>query len=131
MSDFGKKINVYFCIEPLDKIECEFINTYEEAIDVTKKVDSEFFKINFDTKTFFYTKENLHEFDKNFEMFYHFQISNEKLMPIHFSKKNHSDVYDFVKRNNYDKFISIEMVDTGNEEDLVKSIKYVREKYRL
>ncbi len=131
LSDFGKKVNVYFCIEPLDKIECEFINTYKEAIEITKKVNSEFFKINFDTKTFFYTKENLHEFDKNFDMFYHFQISDEKLMPIYLSKNNHTEVYDFIKRNHYDKFISIEMIDTGNEQDLVKSIKYVKKKYNL
>jgi len=131
LSEFGKEIGVYFCIEPLDKIECEFINTYQEAIEIAKEVDSNFFKINFDTKTFFYTKENLQDFDEKFDLFYHFQISDENLMPLHLSKKNHSEINNFIRRNHYDKYISIEMVDTGNEQDLIESIKFVKQKYNL
>ena len=44
---------------------------------------------------------------------------------------NHNEINSFIRRNNYDKFISIEMIDTGNNEDLVKSIKFVKEKYNL
>ncbi len=131
LSEFGKEIDIYFCIEPLDKIECEFINTYQEAIEIAKLVNSSFFKINFDTKTFFYTKENLQNFDKDFDLFYHFQISDENLMPLHLSKKNHSEINNFIRRNNYNKYISIEMVDTGNEQDLIDSIKFVKNKYNL
>ena len=131
LSEFGKSVNVYFCIEPLDKIECEFINTYKEAIELTKTINSNYFKINFDTKTFFYTKENLIELEKNFDYYYHFQISDEELKPIYLSKNNHNEINSFIRRNNYDKFISIEMIDTGNNEDLVKSIKFVKEKYNL
>tara|TARA_Y100000768_G_C23962143_1_gene675966 strand:- start:347 stop:1147 length:801 start_codon:yes stop_codon:yes gene_type:complete len=131
LSEFGKKINVYFCVEPLDKIECDFLNTYNEAIELAKKVNSDYFKINFDTKTFFYSKENLKTFDKDFEFFQHFQISDENLKPIYLTENNHSEINYFLRRNKYDNFISIEMVDTGNEKDLVNSINFVKNTYDL
>ncbi len=131
LSEFGKKIDVYFCIEPLDKIECEFINNYKEAIELADKINNKYFKINFDTKTLYYSKENLDELNSKFNYFYHFQISEEDLMPIYLGKNDHDKINSFIRQNNYDKFISIEMVDTGNEEDLEKSFKFVKEKYKL
>jgi len=131
LSNFGESINVNFCIEPLDKIECEFINTYKEAIELAKKIKSKFFKINFDTKTFFYTKEDLNTFNSYFSYFYHFQISEKELKPIHLGENSHDEINSFIRKNNYDKFISIEMVDTGNQEDLEKSINFVKEKYKI
>ena len=71
------------------------------------------------------------DLNENFDYFTHFQISDDKLLPIYTSKNNHNEINSFLRRNKYDKFISIEMVDTGKVEDLVKSIKYVKEKYSL
>ena len=131
LSQFGKDLNVYFCIEPLDKIECEFINNYREAIELVKKINNDFFKINFDTKTLFYSQENLDELKKNFDYFVHFQISEKGLKPICYSDQDHNKINRFLRENCYNKFLSIEMIDTGNEEDLKKSISYVKKHYEL
>lgn len=91
-----------------------FINTTEQAIALIKEVGSEGFKLNLDLGTMIYNKEEVTVIDGHAELINHVHISEPGLKPIE-KRSIHKDLADFLRTNNYQGFVSIEM---GRQEDL-------------
>lgn len=91
-----------------------FINTTEQAIALIKEVGSEGFKLNLDLGTMIYNKEEVSVLDGHAELINHVHISEPGLKPIE-KRSIHKDLADFLRTNNYQGFVSIEM---GRQEDL-------------
>jgi len=103
-----------------------FINTTEQAIALIKEVDSAGFKLNLDLGTMIYNKEDLSVLEGHAKLINHVHISEPGLKPIE-KRPVHKDLADFLKANNYQEFISIEM---GRQEDLdviIGACSYVKE----
>ncbi len=103
-----------------------FINTTEQAIDLIKEVDSEGFRLNLDLGTMIYNKEDVSVLDGHAGLINHVHISEPGLKPIE-KRFIHKELAEFLKANNYQGFISIEM---GRQEDLgiiQKACSYVKE----
>lgn len=49
VANYAKKYGIILCIEPLNRFECYFLNTMEDAYEYVKLVDEDNFKILYDT----------------------------------------------------------------------------------
>ena len=132
ISEYGKKYNVFFCIEPLGPDETDFIQSIEEGGNIVNKVNHPFFKLHLDTKALFSTKENPNEVVSKFKnIIQHVHIGDEKLKEPGSINNGHRTIGNALKKINYSNYLSIEMRKPANEVKKVikRSILYVKENY--
>lgn len=127
LGDYAFQKNTIISIEPNPKIYgTNFINTTDEAFELVKKVNNSGFKVNIDLGTVIQNKENIKIIIDNIHLVNHIHISEPNLTVIK-KRSIHKELAYELKNIGYDKYVSIEMKNTGNINDVKQTIKYIGE----
>lgn len=130
LGDFAYLHNTVLAMEANPPIyNTNFINKTIDAIDLVKKVNSKGFLVNLDFGTIIENSEDLSIIEDNIEYINHIHISEPNLVKIE-NREEHKKLKEIVDKNNYDKYISIEMKNTGNIEDIKETISYVKKIFK-
>ena len=124
-----KKYKIVFCLEANPKIyQTEYLTETNQALNIIKKVNSRFIRLNLDLGTIISNKENLDFIVKNhLKLVGHVQISSPYLINLSRYKKHIKQLIYCLKKYNYRKIISIEMLaqKRNNLEDLNKILNII------
>ena len=126
LGEYAKQKNTTLSIEPNPVLyNTNFINYTTEAFELVKNVKSDGFKVNVDLGTIIYNKEDLNSISENIDLINHIHISEPNLVPIQ-ERNLHNQLAEILKDNNYDKYISIEMGNCNDIEQVKHVIEYVK-----
>lgn len=129
ISKICEKKKIYFCIEANPKIyNCEYLNYTKDAFKLVKKINSNFLKVNLDLGTIIANKESfINHIENNIHLIGHVHISVPYLEDILLYKDKVQKFIEKLKKNNYQKFISIERLPVGdNLKNIDKTIKLIK-----
>tara|TARA_Y100000590_G_scaffold453294_1_gene598071 strand:- start:2504 stop:3316 length:813 start_codon:yes stop_codon:yes gene_type:complete len=132
ISEYSRKKNVYFCIEPLGPEDTEFIKSVSEGGQLVEQVNHPNFKLHLDSKAIFSTKEDPEKITKRYKsIIQHVHVGDSKLTEPGKINKNHDKIGLALKNINYTKYISIEMKKNDKDIDgsIIRSINYVKKNY--
>jgi len=132
--DFFKKLgnhavqkNTIISIEPNPQIYgTNFINTTKQAFELVNNVNNPGFMVNVDLGTIIHNKENIKIVIKNIHLVNHIHISEPNLVMIK-KRSIHKELAHELKIIGYNKYVSIEMKNTGNINDVKQTIEYIGE----
>lgn len=125
LSKYSEKNNVFLSIEPNPIIyNTNYINTTEEALKLVKEVDNKYFGVNYDIGTVIYNNEDINVIEKNINKINHIHISEENLNPIK-ERELHKRLNKILRKNNYEKVVSIEMKNNEDIRELFLIMEYV------
>lgn len=135
IGNLAKQYEVYFCIEPNPpSYETNFINNTKEAIELVKAVNHPYFRLHLDSGALALNHENYEEAIKEgFPYLSHFHISQPYLAPVGKGIVNHKKIAEILKDLKYDNWVSIEMLNTNdkNNIDIVdKTLTFVTSVYK-
>lgn len=130
--DFFKELGNYAAIkdtilalEPNPEIYgTNFINTTNQAFDLVKQIESDGLKVNFDFGTFLYNEEKLNDIEENLQWINHIHISEPYLELIQ-EREIHQELINMLIKNNYNKYVSIEMKNLNSLEFVKNTILYL------
>jgi len=130
--DFFKELGNYaatkdtiLALEPNPEIYgTNFINTTNQALDFVKQIDSDGLKVNFDFGTFLYNGEKLNDIEENLQWINHIHISEPHLEFIQ-KREIHQELINILIKNNYNKYVSIEMKNLNSLEFVKNTILYL------
>jgi len=132
--DFLKKIlpllkynKIFFCLETIPKQYNEkYLFNFKDVINIIKKINSKWIRINYDTSIFHYKKINLKEFKSNIKIIKNIQITEKQFnFFINPSNKNIRFINE-LKKNDKIKNISFEIISKNtNLNKLNLSIKNI------
>lgn len=126
LGDYSKSKKTILSIEANPAIYgTNFINTTKQAFELVKKVKSNGFMVNVDFGTIIENNENIDQIIDNINLVNHIHISEPNLVLIE-KRKIHQDFFNKLKKTSYNKFISIEMKNTNNINDVKKTIEYIK-----
>jgi|TARA_B100001964_G_scaffold245372_1_gene331925 sugar phosphate isomerase/epimerase len=133
IAEYGKKRNIFFCIEPLGKEYTDFIKSVDEGGKLVSKVNHPFFKLHLDTKTLFSTKENPNQIIKKYgKLIQHVHIGDDNLKEPGSINKGHKMIGVALNEINYSNYLSIEIrkPDKDVKKIISRSILFVKENYK-
>ena len=126
LGDYAYSRGTVIGMEPNPPIyNTNYINDTESAFDLIKKVDSKGFLLNLDLGTMIQNEEDVGELTGRVSLISHVHISEPGLKPIE-ERAIHSELKDLLKKEGYDRFISIEMGKTNYIGILENAMAYVR-----
>ncbi|MDE7477149.1 MAG: sugar phosphate isomerase/epimerase [Lachnospiraceae bacterium] len=106
--------------------QTNYINTTQEAFALIKEVASEGFLLNLDIGTMIENKEAVETLEGNAGLIHHVHISEPFLKPIAVANSDrrqfHSELSAFLKENNYQGYVSVEMGKTDDGFDRLSMI---------
>lgn len=102
-----------------------FVNDTKAAIDLIKKVDSRGFKLNLDIGTMIAMDESLDVINGNYELINHVHISEPGLKAIE-ERDLHKALLERLDSIGYKGFVSIEMGNSCNCDEIENVVKYMR-----
>ena len=103
-----------------------FITDTKSAIDLVMKVNSKGFKLNLDIGTIIQNEEDYNELIGNVALINHVHISEPYLEKIQ-QRDLHKEIINILKNENYGGYISIEMKQQENLQEVENIMKYVNE----
>lgn len=124
--------NSQILIEPLSKIETNFINNCNEAMSVIKSVNSNRLNLHIDLKSSINEKEDFDYIFKNyFDYIKHIHISDNNLEAPSKESGYHEPFSNILKKYNYEGCVSIEMkeINPWSTEKLSRILKFVKDTY--
>lgn len=123
-----RKKKIIFCLESNPKIyNCDYLNETKEAIDIARKINSKYFKVNLDLGTVISNKENITKLIKNYlKYFAHCQFSMPLLKKINMKNNIFAKTIKLLKKEKYKGVISIEMLPVKNN---LKAIEKILKNY--
>lgn len=133
--DFLKKTNgskTNLLIEPLSKIETNFINNCSDAMKFIKQINCERVSLHIDLKSSMYEKEDLEFIFKNyFKYINHIHISDEDLYPPSKKSGYHHFFSNLLHKYNYSKCVSIEMkeINPWSTKKFIDILNFVQNTY--
>ena len=92
---------------------------------IVKKLNMDSIRVNLDLGTIIENKEDMNIIDNNIQYINHIHIS-EPYLDIIKNKKIYEDLAIILKNNNYSNFVSIEMKNQNNIDEVKKCILYIR-----
>jgi len=130
VGEYAKSKNIVFSIEANPTIyNTNFINTTKEALEIVKKVDMSSIKVNLDLGTMIYNNEDINILINNMKYINHIHISEPYLEKIE-QRELHSKLFKILSDSKYSKFVSIEMKNNKNLEDVKDTINYIRRLFK-
>jgi sugar phosphate isomerase/epimerase len=129
ISQICEKNKIFFCIESNPKIyDCEYLNYTKDAIKLVKKINSNFFRLNLDLGTIIANNESYKNIIKNnIQLIGHVQISVPYLKDILLHKDVVKKFIQQLKKNNYQKYISVERLPIKNNlKNIEKTLKFIK-----
>jgi sugar phosphate isomerase/epimerase len=135
LGDFAAIHGIYFCIEPNPKdYGTNFLCKTQEALDFIKKIDSNGLKLNFDTGTCIFNRENYKKIlPEAIPYLGHFHISEPFLAPINQNTPIHQNLAEILLNENYRGTVSIEMKSVSpvdNFTNIKTAVRYISDLYR-
>ena len=118
LGEYAKNNNTTLSIEPNPTIYgTNFINTTEQAFSIVRKINSDGIKVNVDFGTIIENNDSLDTIFKNINLVNHIHIIEHR--------NEHKKLSEFLKNNNYDKYVSLEMKKTDSIQDTIDCIDYI------
>ena len=102
-----------------------YINDTASALELIKEVDSKGFLLNLDVGTMIENKEDVSVLADNVKYINHVHISEPGLRPVE-KREIHKKLYDVLKKEAYQGYISIEMGRLDSMELIENTMQYVR-----
>lgn len=125
--------NVFFCIEPLGRIETDFINTVKEAEKLIRDVGNpKGIGLHIDAKGLIDENEVSSPYiTRSFSIAKHVHLNDPGLMPPGSTGYDHKQIRDRIKESGYSRFVSIEMrrQEPDVEGAIRKAVNYVKKVY--
>lgn len=126
LGDYAEKKKTTVAIEPNPTIYgTNFLNTTREAMEFVRSIDSNGIKVNVDLGTIIENKETLEQIKNNIDLVNHIHISEPNLEVVK-KRTIHKELANMLRKLDYKEYISIEMKNTGNINDIKKTIEYVK-----
>jgi len=130
----AKVFNVTFCLEPTPtNYGADFICSTQEAIDFVKFVGHESLKINLDIGSSILNGESVEKMiTENIDYIGHVHVNEPYLKDINLDQSFHESIAKTLNSNNYDGFVSIEMLPSDKQDikNISKIISFVRDIYQ-
>lgn len=124
---------LFFCIEPLGKVETDFINTvYEAERFIEEMKNSKGLGLHIDTKGLIDEDEvNAPYLSESFSHAKHVHLNDSGLTAPGSTGYDHRLISKRIKGSNYSRFLSIEMrrVDRDVEGSIQRAVEYVKQVY--
>lgn len=126
IAEYANSHSTTIALEPNPTIyNTNFINTTSDAFDYVKKLNCKGFMVNVDFGTIIHNEENLSTIEENIHLVNHIHIS-EPFLAIIKKRQQHKDLASILKNKGYDKYISVEMKNTGELADVKNTLDYVQ-----
>lgn len=126
LGEYAKEHNTVIALEPNPIIyNTNFMNYTKEAVDMASKIDSDGIKVNIDLGAIIYNEEDINYLKQIPEFINHIHISEPSLNLIK-TRNIHKDLFKILASINYDRFVSIEMGNKNNIEQVKDIVKYVK-----
>lgn len=106
-----------------------YMNTTREVIDLIKEVGSRGFRLNLDLGTVIENKESLFAVENNLELINHVHISEPYLKKI-VKRRIHLELAELLQQAAYQNYISIEMEQQKELEEILSVMDYIREVFQ-
>lgn len=103
-----------------------YINDTTSAIDLIKSVDSKGFHLNLDVGTMIANAESVNLLKGNIGFVNHVHISEPHLKPLK-ERELHKELAEYMKENDYQGYISIEMARQDDMQILENCLAYIKE----
>ena len=127
IADYAYSKNTIIGMEAVsEEYGSNYITDTKSAIELIRIINSEGFKLNLDTGNMLYNKEDIKVLDGNMDLINHVHISEPQLKPIQ-KREFYEQLFALLKQNNYQNYVSIEMLRPDNLEELHQSMAYVSE----
>ena len=104
----------------------DYINRTEQAFTLCDEVAVPGMSVNFDMGTVIFNEDDLSVLDGNITKLSHVHISEPYLAPVE-EREIHRELAEILAYNEYDRFVSVEMKNTGSLDDVKRAVKYVQE----
>lgn len=126
IGDFANLHNTVFAIEANPTIyNTRFINYTKEAFNLAETVSSAGLKVNVDLGTILQNGEDISVLSHYSDLINHVHISEPNLEIIS-ERKMHSDLFMLLKKINYKSYVSIEMKNCNDIENVKRIALYVK-----
>lgn len=126
IGEYAIQNNTVISIEPNPSIYgTNFINYTEEAFNFAKKVNCNGVKVNIDLGTIIQNQENISIIKDNINLINHIHISEPNLAIIE-KRELHVALKNVLKDLGYCNYISIEMKNSNNIDNVKSTIEYVK-----
>ncbi len=127
LGDYAYLKNTVLALEANPKIyNTNFINDTKSALELIKNVNSKGLKLNLDIGTIIQNNENIEELTGNVYLINHTHIS-EPFLELIKKRDLHIELINILKSENYNNFISIEMKQQEDINNIRKTIKYLKD----
>jgi len=125
IGDYALEHHTIIAIEPNPTIyNTRFINYTEQAVEMAYRCGSDGIKVNVDLGTIIYNDEDINYLKQIPEYINHVHISEAGLIPIE-QRILHDTLFSVLKDIGYDKFVSIEMGNKNNLEQVKTIMEYI------
>ena len=104
----------------------DYINRTEQAFTLCDEVAVPGMSVNFDMGTVIFNEEDLSVLDGNITKISHVHVSESHLAPVE-EREIHRELAGILAYNEYDRFVSVEMKNTGSLDGVKRAVKYVQE----
>lgn len=126
IGEYALNKNVVIAVEPNPVIyNTNFLNTTRQAIDFVKEVNLDSIKVNYDLGTVIYNNESIEIIKENIKYINHIHISEPNLKTIE-KREIHKKLIKLLNSLNYKRYVSIEMKNNENIDDVKEAIIYVK-----
>lgn len=126
IGDYALDHNTIIAIEANPIIyNTHFLNTTEQAVEMAYKSGSDGIKVNVDLGTIMYNVEDINYLKQIPEFINHVHISEPGLNLIE-HRPSHRLLFDILKSMKYNRYVSIEMGNNGNLDDVKKTMDYIK-----
>ena len=127
VGSYAYNSNTYFAIEANPPIYgTNYINSTSDAFEICKQMKNPGIRVNLDVGTMIQNNEPVDIIVDDFEWINHIHISEPYLKPIQ-KRELHQELFDRLRELRYDKYISIEMGNNNDIEQLKEIINYLGE----
>lgn len=126
--NYAAKKNIIIGIEPNPIIYgTNYLNTTYETLELVKKINSPFLKVNFDVGSVIQNNESINLLSKNIKYISHIHISEPYLDQI-IEREMHKELIKILINKDYKNWISLEMKKNGLE-NLFDSLKIIKKAF--
>ena len=130
IGDYAASRGTCIAMEPVPAIyHTNFINTTAQAFDLCKQLNNPGIKVNVDLGTVIHNGEDFRLIGENLHLVNHIHISEPYLAPIQ-HRALHRELADYLSDLDYDRFVSIEMKNPGDNTLVKEAVLYIKEVFR-
>lgn len=129
LGQYALSRNTVLALEPVAHIYgTNFLNHTKDVCEFCRRIDSEGVKVNMDFGTILYNKENPHLIKTYKNIVSHIHLSAPYLEQIKHTKQ-HDTLKKVLDKIEYDRWLSVEMKNTGDISKVKQAVLYLKENF--